>query len=322
MSVYTLLNQKQIEELLANYGIASLEYVVEIADGIENSNYLVRAEAQDFVLTIFEQKKTEELRPFFRFMAAACAQGFALPAPLLNQHGEALSFFDLESDTKHFILCKRLPGTHPDFTTTQLCEQLGKDFGELHALSKDADFLEEFTPSDLSYVIPKAEFSDFLSEEKLATLKEEIAFIKTITPKLSSMPQGICHCDFFPDNALIENIYGDFKVTGFLDWYDARYTALIYDLAIISISWCSDGKGTLDPLKEQALLKGYAQTRRFDAQEHEVWLAMQRIAAFSFWLSRELYHHQMKSTGRPEQVNSKKQPEEFWLLLNNLKQNY
>ncbi len=321
LSVYTLLNQNQMIELLNQYDLNELEYFAEISDGIENSNYLIRANRQDFVLTIFEQKSPECLQPFFEFMAMASDKGFPLPAPIPNREGKDLSYFQHDGIKKHFILCKKLSGAHPNIITEQICEELGEAFAKLHALSDENGFSESFSFSDLNFVIPEKNIRSHLSEGKLSIFEEEKTFISELNKQIKNLPSGVCHCDFFPDNALVENTYGQLTMSGFLDWYDARYTAFCYDLAVIAISWClQEGKEKhLDSKKEQALLKGYQKIRPFSNEELELWPSFLRAATFTFWISRELYHIEMKQSGKYAQINPKKSPEEFWSLLKNLK---
>lgn len=324
MSVYTLLNQNQIEALLAQYEIPSsgsgLQSYSEIADGIENSNYLVRAANKEYVLTIFERVAVTDFSPYLSFMAAAQAQGKSVPCPLLNLNGERLSSFKFEGNRKGFILCERLAGSHPQTISVALCEHLGEQIASLHSLNLSKDLLNQFPFQALDTFILSLDFETILSEEKQALFKSTRALVSTLDnrAKALNLTKGIVHCDFFPDNSLTMITDGKESITAFLDWYDARYTYLLIDLAIIAVSWCTE-KFQLVKEKEAALLRGYQKILPFNENDSLLWNAFLRAAALFFWISREDYHTQMHLQKRAGAINPKKSTEEFYRLLLNLK---
>jgi len=323
VSVYTLLNRNQLKSLLEQYGISQLQSAIEITEGIRNSNYLLKANDKEFVLTIFEEDLNVNFLPCLSFMAAIHAQGFAVPCPLLNKNGERLSVFEFENRSKRFIVCERLAGSHPKQISLSLCEHLGEQVAKLHSLKLSADIMTLFPMQHLPAFILNLDFEKVLSEEKLIFFKEEQAFLTTLNKQAQTLPAdmlatGIGHCDFFPDNALIIDKNGKEIISGFLDWYDARNTYLILDLAIIAVSWCTENFELLKE-KEMALLKGYQKVRPFTEEEQKLWNSFLRVGALSFWISREDYHAQMHAQGKASAINPKKSTEEFYKLLKNFR---
>ena len=326
MSVYTLLSQNQIEALLSQYDIHNLNSYAEISDGIENSNYLINAHNKEFVLTIFERASSVSLLPYLLFMATAQKANFAVPCPIENNQGERLSFFEYKKENdnsaaeqKRFILCEKLSGTHPKTISIELCEHLGEKIAGLHALPISPDLLDKFPMQELPSLIMPLNFKTLLSEEKLTFFKEEKSFIAKLNQQASLFPKGIAHCDFFPDNSLTITKDGKETISAFLDWYDARQTYLLLDLAIIAVSWCTNERHEMITEKESALLKGYQKVSPFINNELTVWNGFLRAGALFFWISREDYHEQMHLQGRSDAINPKKSTEEFWLLLQHLK---
>lgn|GEM_PF-6394655 len=334
MSVYTFLDEKQIAELLALYGINYLQSHREVTDGIENSNYFVHANNKNYVLTIFEKKSVDALNIFFEFMMTASNAGFPLPTPIKNLQGQRLSYFyqNVQGNKikRHFILCNQLDGKHPKNISIELCKNVGQEFAKLHQLSHKERIKGGFKETDIAFIIPQNNQNpsgtfdlSFLSEEKQQVYYEELAFIKKLNNEFTKLPKGICHCDFFPDNALITNNDNKPVLSAFLDWYDAQYTAFIYDLAVLAISWCNyDSERHKIPInqdKVNALLKAYEGIRPLSDNEKEQWLNYMRAAAFKFWIHREIYHNTMQSSGMEDNINPKKSPEEFWHLLCYLK---
>ncbi len=318
MSVYTLLSQNQLRDLLEKYELGKIESIEEIPDGIENSNYMLRAWQQDYVLTIFEQHAANELNPFFKFMMLAEQQGFAFPCPLLNKSGKALSFFEYKGKQKHFIVCKKLQGAHPAHIDTELCKELGLQFAAIHLLSTDENVKGLFPFDALDFVLPDSPL-DFLSDEKQSLLAQQKLLIQKIASKTNDLPSGICHCDFFPDNSLVSIEEGKPALTGFLDWYDARNTFFILDLAIIAVSWCKDSNNTVNGKLVVALLEAYDEIRPLEEAEKDAWNDFLKIASCIFWLSREVYAHKMKLAGK--EIKATKQSDEFYQLLLALENN-
>lgn len=319
MSVYTLLNQNQIEGLLAQYAIEGFESFSEITDGIKNSNYFIRAAGKDYVLTIFERASSANLLPYLQFMAAAQAQGKAVPCPLLNRAGDRLSYFDFKGQRKRFIVCERLLGAHPQHISLALCEHLGEQVAGLHALHLPNDLLAQFPLHNLPSFLLTLDFEKILSEEKLGLFYKMRTLVNDLDQKAAALnlDKGVVHCDFFPDNALINTINGQGQLVAFLDWYDARYSYLLIDLAIIAVSWCTENFQLVKE-KEAALLKGYQKVLPFNAHDFLLWNDFLKAAALFFWISREDYQTKMRLQGRMASINPKKNTDEFYKLLLNL----
>ena len=327
MSVYTLLNQKQLEDLLSQYGITQLKAYSEIADGIENSNYLITTDSKEYVLTVFERGGNADFIPYLSFMAEAQAQGKPVPCPLLNNQGERLSFFDYTNThakssvtVKRFILCERLPGSHPRTTSIALCEHLGEQIAEFHSLTFSNTLRKQFPFQDLASFILPLDFDNLLTADKLKLYKEEKENITTLNALAiqHDLSIGLGHCDFFPDNALTLFENNKERISAFLDWYDTKNCFLLIDLAIVAVSWCTT-ENSLCKDKERALLKGYQKIRPFNVNEETLWNSFLKAAALFFWISREDYHAQMHLQGKGNAINPLKSTDEFYRLLLSLK---
>ena len=119
------------------------------------------------------------------------------------------------------------------------------------------------------------------------------------------MTQGTVPGDLFYDNALFD---GD-KLSAILDIYNACTGYLLYDLAIVANDWCVNADGSIDPLREQALLTAYAKVRPFEENEYHAWPQLVRTAAMRFWLSRLI------PALDPDSTQKIKNPEEFRRIL-------
>src|ERR1700689_1815343 len=65
MAVYTEVTDEALNRFLAGYDIGRATSLKGIAEGVENSNYLLHAEAGTFLLTLYEKRVAERDLPFF-----------------------------------------------------------------------------------------------------------------------------------------------------------------------------------------------------------------------------------------------------------------
>src|SRR5439155_1332981 len=74
------------------YDIGDLLSYKGIAEGVENSNFLLHTSAGYFILTLYEKRVAKGDLPFFlALMTHLAGHGIICPQPVKNQHGEALS---------------------------------------------------------------------------------------------------------------------------------------------------------------------------------------------------------------------------------------
>ncbi|MBV9521229.1 MAG: phosphotransferase, partial [Alphaproteobacteria bacterium] len=91
MAVYTDVPDDELRAFVAQYALGEVVSCKGIAEGVENSNFLLRTEAGTFILTLYEKRVDAQDLPFFiGLMEHLAAQGFACPTPLRGRDGVAL----------------------------------------------------------------------------------------------------------------------------------------------------------------------------------------------------------------------------------------
>jgi homoserine kinase type II len=91
MAVYTEVSDEALRAFLADYALGELLAFRGIAEGVENSNYAVKTEAGDFILTLYEKRvDPAELPYFLGLMEHLASRGMACPTPVHGQDGAAL----------------------------------------------------------------------------------------------------------------------------------------------------------------------------------------------------------------------------------------
>src|ERR1700682_263221 len=261
MAVYTDVTAEELEAFLAGYDIGELLAYKGIAEGVENSNFLVHTGKGNFILTLYEKRVAAAALPFFLgLMEHLAGRGITCPQPVKNRDGVMLG----RVAGKPAAIITFLDGMWLRRPAAGHCGALGEALAKLHRAG--ADFSGRRTNS-LSVegwrplyhaVAPRC---DSVRPGLSAGLAAELAQLETAWPR--NLPQGVIHADLFPDNVFF---LGD-KLSGLIDFYFACTDTLAYDLAICLNAWCFETDHSYNVTKGRALLQGYAGKRPLSADE-------------------------------------------------------
>ena len=82
MAVYTDITDAELETFLEGYDLGRALSFKGIAEGVENSNFLLETERGRFILTVYERRVRGEELPFFiDLMQHLAARTLSLPHP-------------------------------------------------------------------------------------------------------------------------------------------------------------------------------------------------------------------------------------------------
>lgn len=306
MSVYTVIEQAELEAFLADYNVGALASYEGISAGIENTNYFVNTEKdgqlQQFVLTVFEHHTFDELPYFLNIMAFMAEHAIPTAHPeksLANGYLKSLQ-------GKPAALVERLKGDGVELPTLEQCEVMGEQMAKFHLAGQD---FEDFRENDRNLDWMQTTFDliqPLLPVDEVAMISEEINTLANYEWEV--LPQGVIHADLFCDNALFDGN----ELSGIIDLYYACNGPLLYDLAVMVNDWCRLPDLTYDSDKVAAMLSSYRQIRELTWQEKETWPYALRLAALRFFLSRLKDKH-MPREGEMTQI---KDPNVFKSVLN------
>ena len=286
MAVYTEVSNEELEEFVAGYDIGEVASCKGIAEGVENSNFLLQTDRDTYILTLYEKRTRAEDLPFFLgLMEHLAARGLVCPTPLHGRDGQALR-----------RLCGRpaaivtfLKGMWPRRITAEHCGALGAAMAEMHL--KGADFAMS-RPNALSVAGWRPLFdaaksrADEVRPGLAAVIEAELAQLERDWP--ADLPAGLIHADLFPDNVffLTDRQTREEKVSGLIDFYFACTDSLAYDVAICLNAWCFEPDGSFNATKARHLLAGYRRVRPLSARELDALPLLARGAAMRFLLTR------------------------------------
>src|SRR5215470_9898174 len=90
MAVYTEVCDTDLAEFIASYGLGALLSYKGIAEGVENTNYLVHTERGPFFLTLYEKRVAPADLPFFLALMEHLARAGLTPTPVRDAKGRLL----------------------------------------------------------------------------------------------------------------------------------------------------------------------------------------------------------------------------------------
>jgi homoserine kinase type II len=305
MAVYTDVAAEDLGAFLSGYDIGELLSYKGIAEGVENSNFLVHTSRGSFILTLYEKRVAAADLPFFLgLMEHLAARGITCPQPVKNRAGAVLG----ELVGRPAAIIAFLEGMWIRRPSAGHCAALGGALAQLHRAG--ADFPGK-RPNALSVAGWRALYRgvaarcDTIRPGLAAALAGELDQIEASWPK--GLPQGVIHADLFPDNVFF---LGD-KLSGLIDFYFACTDALAYDLAICLNAWCFEPDHSYNVTKGKSLLIAYGAVRPLSPQERQALPLLARGAALRFLLTRLVDWFD----DRPAALVRRKDPMEYFRKL-------
>jgi homoserine kinase type II len=280
MAVYTDVTAEELADFLSGYAIGELLSYKGIAEGVENSNYLLHTGAGYFFLTLYEKRVAAADLPFFLgLMAHLAAHGIRCPQPVANRRGEALGHLA----GRPAAIIDFLEGVWPRKPNAAHCAAVGQALAKMHLAGADFAMTRANALSVQGWrplFEQAAARADDVQHGLRALLADELDHLEKHWP--ASLPQGVIHADLFPDNVLF---LGD-KLSGLIDFYFACNDTLAYDVAICLNAWCFESDHSFNVTKARAFLNAYTRERKLSEAEERALPLLARGAALRFLLTR------------------------------------
>ena len=280
MAVYTEVSDVALEDFLQAYELGPLLSFKGIAEGVENSNFLLRTGSGNYILTLYEKRVSEPDLPFFLgLMEHLAARGIRCPLPVRARDGTALR----RLAGRPAALISFLEGLWVRRPQAMHCAAVGRALAEMHLAGHDfaprrrnALSLEEW-PALFEMSRSRA---DEVQTGLTALIAGELAALQRSWP--AGLPEGVIHADLFPDNVFF--LSG--RLSGLIDFYFACNDVLAYDLAVCLNAWCFEADGSFNVTKGRTLMQSYHAVRPLQAAERDALPILARGAALRFLLTR------------------------------------
>ena len=280
MAVYTDVSDEELAAFVAGYDIGQVLSVKGIAEGVENSNFLLHTERGFYILTLYEKRVRQDDLPFFiGLMDHLARRGIICPEPVRMTSGETLG----RLAGRPAAIVTFLDGIWVKRPTATHCRGVGSALAAFHKAG--ADFpIQRPNNLSLSGWRPLFEQAGDAADRVAAGLTDRTATALAELERdwTTGLPQGVIHADLFPDNVFFIGT----KLSGLIDFYFACNDALAYDLAICLNAWCFEADGAFNLTKGQALIDGYEAQRTLTPAEVAALPILCRGSALRFMLTR------------------------------------
>jgi homoserine kinase type II len=280
MAVYTEVSDDELVDFVSEYEIGSARSCKGIAEGIENSNYLLTTDSGTYILTIYEKRVNPEELPFFlNLMEHLKEHGIPCPLPIKGRDGQALRTLC----GKPAAIVSFLDGMWPRRVKPDHCAQLGSAMARFHTASQGFTSQRR---NDLSLSAwqplfeASADEAESLRTGLVSELEAELNFLQSAWPQ--ELPAGVIHADLFPDNVF----FHDGNVSGIIDFYFACNDFFAYEIAICLNAWCFEVDLSFNVTKAKRLLNAYRKVREFNDVELKALPILARGSAMRFLLTR------------------------------------
>jgi homoserine kinase type II len=280
VAVYTDITETELGAFLQRYDVGELLSYKGIAEGVENSNFLLHTSSASYILTLYEKRVNPDDLPFFLgLMQHLSGRGIRCPLPVHQKDGAVIS----QLADRPAALITFLEGMWMRRPNVEHCREVGRALAELHIAGQDFAMRRNNSLSVDGWR-PLWEKAAARADEVLPGLAVEaeadLAHLEQNWP--SGLPVGVIHADLFNDNVFFLGR----ELSGLIDFYFACTDMLAYDVGICLNAWCFEKDNAFNLTKAMALLSGYNEVRPLSAEEREALPILAHGSAMRFMLTR------------------------------------
>lgn len=280
MAVYTDVGEAELAAFLSSYAVGPLLSYKGIAEGTENTNFLLHTGSGAFIVTLYEKRVEEADLPFFLgLMEHLARKGISCPLPVRRSDGAMTG----RLAGRAAALITFLEGVWMRRPNTAQCREVGAALAALHLAGADFPLRRPNAlalPGWEKLWAASAERADEVEKGLQKEIEADFRAVEASWPK--GLPAGVIHADLFPDNVFF---LGD-RLSGLIDFYFACNDFYAYDLATCLNAWCFEPDFSFNLTKGMALLDGYRDVRALDPGEEEALPLLARGSALRFFLTR------------------------------------
>jgi homoserine kinase type II len=281
VAVYTVVTAEALIDLLARYDVGHLVSSKGIAEGVENTNYMVDTTTGRFILTLYEKRVDEAELPFFLSLLDHLAdRKLPVPRAIADRNGTQLQTVA----GRCACLIEFLPGVSVSTPNAAQAHATGAALGAMHHAV--ASFQGQRTnslglPGWHALAARCGNDLDTISPGLGARVAAELDWLDRHWPR--TLETSVIHADLFPDNVLMRGN----AVGGIIDFYFACTEIRAWDVAVTHAAWSFDNDGqSYDAAVGDALIAGYDAAHGLTPEERAAFPTLARGACVRFLLTR------------------------------------
>lgn len=275
MVVKTPFSAEELKSILLGYDIGDYQSHKDFEKGADQTNILLTTTKGKYAFRYYE-KRPQEYVPFeIDLLQYLAAHDYPCPTPIKNNAGD---FMNMYNNAKPYVIFEFLEGEHNDDDGNY--KEVAEAIGKLHAITNgykptNAEFRD-------SYDVASSWSNATENAKKIKPQSEAAARLMWLRRELEklelpiSMPKGSVHGDTNPSNFLYKNGH----ISAVLDFDQAAYTYLIYDIASLLLWWSWPNDGELNFKKAKSLIAVYEKYRKLTEKEKQHLFDMLKMVIF------------------------------------------
>ena len=261
MVMKTEFSDDELTQILQIYDLGTYIDSVPFTAGTVQTNIRIHTTMGQFVFRYYENRARGSVLFETDLLTYLNNNNYPCPAPMRNKDGCIVGIHN----QKPYVIFEFMEGEHISEPNEKQGKQLIQKAAELHSLTKDYSPVHKEDRWNYSVELCRElarqaskRINTTNSTKKLVWLENEL--LKLELPE--SLPKGICHADFHFSNVL----YNNDEFSALLDFDDANYTYLIFDLVglISNWAWKYDKDKVLNKMEAKKVISEYTQHRRLN----------------------------------------------------------
>lgn len=229
MSELPAIDDDDVRRIASRYRIGPPRHMAALTQGTVQTTVLLTTAHGRFVLRHYRQNRSYEAVVFeANLITYLRRHGFPCPAVVPDGHGKRVGLYK----GRPYALFEFIAGTHIEHPDSRQRHELIQKVAELQNLTRH--YRPSYAKYRWNYGVELCETLADDAARKLGTAdaQAKLAWYRQELHTLAlppCLPKGICHCDFHFTNVL----YRDGNFCAVLDFDDANYTYLTFDLAFL-----------------------------------------------------------------------------------------
>ena len=263
MVVKTQFSHQDFNQILSQYELGTIIRSEFISQGTVQTNYFLHTTQGKYVFQYYENRSEESVLFEIVLLTYLKEHQYPCPTPFLNEQGTSVGVFQ----GKPYVIFEFIEGNHLDSPNEHHKRQLIQKVAELQIVTRD--YQPRCKEHRWNYDV---ELCQKLASREAQKIGKDDAFAKLswLEGQLSaldlptSLPKGICHCDFHFSYVLFQ----DDQFAGLIDFDDANYTYLSFDLVCLVDSWAWPYQSDrLDLIQAREIVQEYHKHRPLGGDE-------------------------------------------------------
>ncbi len=258
MAVKTVFSEDELKQILTNYNLGKYIGSAPFTSGTVQTNIRIQTTEGQFVFRYYENRTKNSVLFETNLLSYLKDHHYPCPAPYRNKNG---SFVGIHRQ-KPYVFFEFMEGRHIEEPNERQRKQLIQKAAELHNITVNYTPVHKEDRWNYSVELCRELAQQASKRINTANSKEKLLWLENELLKLNlpeSLPKGICHADFHFSNVLYKND----EFSALLDFDDANYTYLLFDLVglIESWAWRHDKDAVLNFHEARKVVSEYTQYR-------------------------------------------------------------